>query len=203
MAELRQKAVARPTPTATGRGFLALGGSHRLERFVNEVASAVTQPQTSVSDPRAGAGHLSRAHRGRPARRHRGRRPSDGLRDLIQHLGIASLSSDFAAAKTTAGGVFNFKLRSRITRTRRRSPLSPPTRRSWRRSAAARCCAWPMRRGCPSRRARLATRSTWWTSSQELTPRRSPTATSGFARRLMRSPPNPNENLCRAVRPRR
>ena len=34
---------------SNGRGFLNVGGSHTLERFVNEVARSVTDPQTKVS----------------------------------------------------------------------------------------------------------------------------------------------------------
>jgi N-acetylated-alpha-linked acidic dipeptidase len=47
--ELRQKAVAYINTDGNGRGFLGVGGSHALERFVNQVARDLTDPQRNVS----------------------------------------------------------------------------------------------------------------------------------------------------------
>ena len=47
--ELNDKAVAYINTDGNGRGFLRAGGSHTLERLVNEVARDVTDPQTGVS----------------------------------------------------------------------------------------------------------------------------------------------------------
>ena len=47
--ELHEKAVIYINTDGNGRGFLSAGGSHTLERFVNEVAKEVTDPQTGVS----------------------------------------------------------------------------------------------------------------------------------------------------------
>ena len=47
--ELRKHAAVYINSDANGRGFLSLGGSHALEKFVNEVAHDVTDPQKGVS----------------------------------------------------------------------------------------------------------------------------------------------------------
>lgn len=47
--ELRTKAVAYINSDSNGRGFLFAGGSHTLERFINEVARDITDPETHVS----------------------------------------------------------------------------------------------------------------------------------------------------------
>ncbi len=47
--ELTKKAVLYVNSDATARGFISAAGSHTLEPFFNEVASAVIDPQTGVS----------------------------------------------------------------------------------------------------------------------------------------------------------
>jgi N-acetylated-alpha-linked acidic dipeptidase len=47
--ELREKAVVYINTDGNGRGFLGAGGSHALERFVNQVARDLVDPQTDVS----------------------------------------------------------------------------------------------------------------------------------------------------------
>jgi N-acetylated-alpha-linked acidic dipeptidase len=47
--ELQEKAVAYINTDGNGRGFFNAGGSHTLQAMVQEVASAVTDPQTNVS----------------------------------------------------------------------------------------------------------------------------------------------------------
>lgn len=47
--ELNEKAVAYINTDGNSRGFLRVGGSHTLERLVNEVARDVIDPQTGVS----------------------------------------------------------------------------------------------------------------------------------------------------------
>ena len=47
--ELQEKAVLYLNTDGNGRGFFNAGGSHTLERFVNEVAKEVTDPQTGVT----------------------------------------------------------------------------------------------------------------------------------------------------------
>lgn len=46
--ELKQKAVAYVNSDGNGRGFLSVGGSHTLEKFANEVARDVIDPETKV-----------------------------------------------------------------------------------------------------------------------------------------------------------
>ena len=47
--ELREKAVAYINTDGNGRGFLRMGGSHTLERLVNQVAHEIEDPQTGVT----------------------------------------------------------------------------------------------------------------------------------------------------------
>lgn len=47
--ELRKKAVAYINTDGNSRGFIGAAGSHTLEPFFNEIAEAVTDPQTGVS----------------------------------------------------------------------------------------------------------------------------------------------------------
>lgn len=48
-AELQQKCVAYINSDASGRGYLEAGGSHALETMMDEIAKAVTDPQTGVN----------------------------------------------------------------------------------------------------------------------------------------------------------
>lgn len=48
-SELAEKAVAYINTDSNGRGFLRVGGSHTYERFVNQIAMDVPDPQTGVS----------------------------------------------------------------------------------------------------------------------------------------------------------
>jgi N-acetylated-alpha-linked acidic dipeptidase len=47
--ELRQRAVAYVNTDGNGRGFLSMGGSHTLERFINGVARDIRDPEARVS----------------------------------------------------------------------------------------------------------------------------------------------------------
>ncbi len=47
--DLKQKAVVYLNSDSTGKGWLGIGGSHTLERFVNEVARDVVQPKSNKS----------------------------------------------------------------------------------------------------------------------------------------------------------
>ncbi len=46
---LREKAAVYINSDSNGRGFLGAGGSHTLEKFINQVARDVVDPQTGVS----------------------------------------------------------------------------------------------------------------------------------------------------------
>lgn len=47
--ELKQKAVVYINTDSNGRGFLGIGGSHTLEKFINQVAQDIPDPQTKMS----------------------------------------------------------------------------------------------------------------------------------------------------------
>lgn len=98
---LKEKAALYINSDSNGRGFMYVGGSHTLEKFVNEVARDVTDPEKKISV----------AQRARALRQLRGgneeeRREASERADLrisalgsgsdyspfLQHLGIASLN---------------------------------------------------------------------------------------------------------------
>lgn len=108
-AELRDKAVAYLNTDGNGRGFLGVGGSHTLERFVNQIAADVPDPQTAVSvlerrraaqavggDPSAlGGGDLRISPLG----------SGSDYTPFLQHLGIASLNIGYGGE--SGGGSYH------------------------------------------------------------------------------------------------
>lgn len=102
-AELRERAVAYINTDSNGRGFLGVGGSHTLEKFINEVGKGVIDPQTKLS-----VWERTRANRivngSADARRDALDRNDLRISPLgsgsdytpfLQHLGIASLNIGF------------------------------------------------------------------------------------------------------------
>ena len=49
VGELQQKAAVYINTDSNGRGFLGISGSHSLERFINDVAKDVVDPETNLS----------------------------------------------------------------------------------------------------------------------------------------------------------
>ena len=47
--ELSEKAAVYINTDSNGRGFLGIGGSHTLEKFINEVGPDIPDPQTKMS----------------------------------------------------------------------------------------------------------------------------------------------------------
>ena len=112
-AELSQKAVAYVNTDSNGRGFFNVGGSHSLERFINQVERGVTDPET----------HLSLAERARdqklvsasPDERKELRTKVDmaigalgsgsDYSSFLQHLGIAAFDMGFGGE--SGGGVYH------------------------------------------------------------------------------------------------
>jgi N-acetylated-alpha-linked acidic dipeptidase len=102
--ELRQKAVAYLNTDSNGRGFLGMQGSHTLERFMNDVARSVEDPETKVPVwKRARARAIAEAS---SAERRKQIRERADLRlgalgsgsdytAFIDHLGVASLNLGF------------------------------------------------------------------------------------------------------------
>jgi N-acetylated-alpha-linked acidic dipeptidase len=102
-AELKRKAVAYVNTDSNGRGFLGMAGSHTLEKFVNEVARDVTDPQTKVTvleraRARAvveGDAEERREARGRADLRISALGSGSDYTPFLQHLGVASLNLGF------------------------------------------------------------------------------------------------------------
>ena len=101
--ELNQKAAVYINTDSNGRGFLGIGGSHTLEKFINEVAKSVSDPQTKMT-----VWERTRANQivnGSPASRKDALERSDlrisplgsgsDYTPFLQHLGIASLNIGF------------------------------------------------------------------------------------------------------------
>ena len=101
--ELRQKAAVYINTDSNGRGFLGMGGSHTLEKFINEVAKSVPDPQTKLT-----VWERTRANQivnGSPASRKDALERGDlriyplgsgsDYTPFLQHLGIASLNIGF------------------------------------------------------------------------------------------------------------
>lgn len=101
--ELRQKAAVYINTDSNGRGFLGVGGSHSLEKFINDVARYVPDPQTKLS-----VWERMRAARivnGSPTARKDAMERNDlrisalgsgsDYTPFLQHLGIASLNIGF------------------------------------------------------------------------------------------------------------
>lgn len=108
--ELRERAVAYINTDGNGRGFLNMSGSHTLQRFINEVARDVTDPQTGVSvfDRR----HARRLANGATddlaaTEDHRINALGSGsdYTPFLQHLGIASLNLGFGGE--SGGGSYH------------------------------------------------------------------------------------------------
>jgi N-acetylated-alpha-linked acidic dipeptidase len=100
---LRDKAAVYINTDASGRGFLGIGGSHTLEKFINEIGKDIPDPETKMSVwERARA---QSAVDGSPGeRRDAMERPDlriDALGSgsdytpFLQHLGIASMNIGF------------------------------------------------------------------------------------------------------------
>ncbi len=101
--ELKKKAAVYINTDSTGRGFFNAGGSHTLERFVNEVARDVIDPQKKISvQQRARAKRIldSKGDERKEARDRSDLRISalgsgSDFTPFLQHLGVASLNIGF------------------------------------------------------------------------------------------------------------
>jgi N-acetylated-alpha-linked acidic dipeptidase len=112
-AELKQKAAVYINTDSNGRGFLGVGGSHTLEKFINEAARDVRDPQFEMS-----VWQRERAARlvyGTPVEKREARERADLRIDalgsgsdytpFLQHLGIASLNIGFGGE--SGGGSYH------------------------------------------------------------------------------------------------
>lgn len=112
--ELRRKAVAYVNTDSNGRGFLFMGGSHALERFVNEVAHEVTDPETKLSAWKrlqlkrvadAPSPEDRNELRTRPELRLGALGSGSDYTPFLQHLGIASLNLGYDGED--GGGIYH------------------------------------------------------------------------------------------------
>ena len=100
MDELRRHAVLYVNSDSNGRGFLEVGGSHTLEKFMNEAAHDVSDPEKKIS-----VGERLRARRvldGDADERREARERADfrigalgsgsDYTPFLQHLGVASMN---------------------------------------------------------------------------------------------------------------
>lgn len=111
--ELRQKAAVYINTDSNGRGFLGMGGSHTLEKFINEVGKEIPDPQTNLS-----VWERTRANQivnGLPAAKKEAIERADlrisplgsgsDYTPFLQHLGIASLNIGFGGE--SGGGSYH------------------------------------------------------------------------------------------------
>lgn len=102
--ELRRHAVAYINTDANGRGYLGMGGSHGLQRFINDVARDIRDPETGLSVwKRHQLAALAQARSAEERGRLRG--DSDlriealgsgsDFTPFLQHLGVATLNLGF------------------------------------------------------------------------------------------------------------
>jgi len=101
--ELRQKAAVYINTDSNGRGFLGIGGSHTLEKFINEVGKTIPDPQIKMSVWERT--HANQIVNGSPTeKREAVERPDLRISPLgsgsdytpfLQHLGIASMNIGF------------------------------------------------------------------------------------------------------------
>ncbi len=111
--ELRQHAAVYINSDSNGRGYLGVGGSHTLEKFMNGVARDIEDPETNLSVWKRHELHLI-AH-GTPEERGEARtRPDWRLGALgsgsdytvfVDHLGIASLNLGYGGED--GGGIYH------------------------------------------------------------------------------------------------
>jgi len=112
-AELKQHAVAYINTDGNGRGFLNMGGSHTLERFINDVARDIKDPETGLTVlERRRLADLSGATGDRRAElRTRRDLRIDALgsgtdfTSFLDHLGVAAL--DLGYGGEDEGGIYH------------------------------------------------------------------------------------------------
>lgn len=99
---LRENAVAYINTDGNSRGFLNAGGSHSLERFLDEIASVVDDPRTGVSVKERLQARMaisesasSQEDAERPEIRLYPLGSGSDYTPFLQHLGIASLNLGF------------------------------------------------------------------------------------------------------------
>jgi N-acetylated-alpha-linked acidic dipeptidase len=111
--ELSKKAVAYINSDGNGRGYLGMGGSHSLERFINDVAKDIDDPEKHISVWKRN--QLARISREKGDDRSETRKRKDlriealgsgsDFTPFLQHLGIPSLNLGFGGED--GGGIYH------------------------------------------------------------------------------------------------
>jgi N-acetylated-alpha-linked acidic dipeptidase len=112
-AELKKRAVAYINTDSNGRGFLAAGGSHTLEKFINEVARDIIDPETKLTVWKRS--HLARIARSSAQERQEVRQRADfrigalgsgsDYTVFVDHLGIPALNLSYGGEDD--GGIYH------------------------------------------------------------------------------------------------
>ncbi len=112
-AELKEKLAVYINTDSNGRGFLGVGGSHTLEKFMNEVSKDVRDPQfdMSVWERRraamlvGGSSETRKEVMGRADQRIDALGSGSDYTPFLQHLGIASINMGFGGE--SGGGSYH------------------------------------------------------------------------------------------------
>ena len=112
-AELRQKAAVYINTDSNSRGFLSVQGSHSLERFINNVAKDMVDPETNLSvwkrmqlnQIRRGKTEDRQELRTRPDLRIGALGSGSDYTVFLDHLGIASMNLDYGGEG--GGGIYH------------------------------------------------------------------------------------------------
>ena len=112
--ELAQKTVAYLNTDTNGRGYLGMAGSHSLQRFINDVARDIEDPETKLSVWKraqlraiadAPSADRRREIRGEPDLRIGALGSGSDYSPFLQHLGIASLNLGYGGED--GGGIYH------------------------------------------------------------------------------------------------
>ncbi|MGH7592853.1 MAG: M28 family peptidase, partial [Gemmatimonadales bacterium] len=111
--ELRAKTVAYINSDVSDRGYLGMEGSHILERFINDVARDIEDPETHLTVWKRD--QLAAIRNGSTGERRDARQRADlhigalgsgsDYTPFLQHLGVASLNLGFGGE--TPGGIYH------------------------------------------------------------------------------------------------
>lgn len=103
--ELKQKAVAYINSDSTGKGAFGAGGSHTLEKFVNDVARSVNDPKGKDSLWEVMKSRRGEQAAGRADLRIGALGSGSDYTAFLDHLGIASLNVGFGG--DGGGGIYH------------------------------------------------------------------------------------------------
>ena len=112
--ELAAKAVAYLNTDTNGRGYLGMGGSHSLQRFINDVARDIEDPETRLSVWKrtqlreiadASSADRRREIRSEPDLRIGALGSGSDFTPFLQHVGVAALNLGYGGED--GGGIYH------------------------------------------------------------------------------------------------